>query len=103
MIHPTPHTVTVLAELLNLEFGGPAVVHERPHRCARPLRVVFKSVDKLRHDRIVAIGEHVGFDNHAIAHDALNRKPSAVDIWLDVFNNDAATAISRRCIRRCGV
>jgi hypothetical protein len=44
-------------------------------------------------DFVVAIGEHIGFDDHPIAYDALHGEASTVDFRYDAIDNRAHPAI----------
>jgi hypothetical protein len=46
-----------------------------------------------RGNRVVAVGEDVGFDADMIADGALGRKAAAIDLGRDAFNDDALASI----------
>ena len=52
-------------------------------------RVAGAPVQHPAQHRVVAVGEHVGFDAHRLAHDALDREAPAIDLRRDRFDHGA--------------
>jgi hypothetical protein len=52
-------------------------------------------VEKAAQNVVVAIAEDGGGDGDAVAEEAANRGASAVELWLDVFEDDSLSAFGR--------
>src|SRR5438874_1151877 len=104
MIDPRFDRAKVEAELLDVDFGAPAIVAERRH--ARFTHLFFRRMPILHDggDEIVSVGEDVGFNDDAIADDTLRRKEAAVDLRLHSFDDYASTAVEfHECGGRCQI
>src|SRR5262249_42506079 len=87
--HPGFDRVDVAVDLLDGEHTAPAVVAEWLHRGFEP-RVLFSAaVFEDGAEQIMAVGENIRFDRDCLADHAFDGEASAVDLRLDVFDDDA--------------
>jgi hypothetical protein len=87
------------SELIDRKRRAKAIVSERLHRAALPFLCVVAPPAELRSDRIVAVGEHVGFDRYTLADHAFDRKAAGIDLRCDSFDDDASAAIDGYTVR----
>ncbi len=91
-VDPADDSVLVAAKLDGSEIGRPGVVAQGSHRLLLPGRR--RPADQKRGpDAVVAVAEHVGRDLHALADDALDGKTAAIDLRLDILDDDTAAAL----------
>ena len=88
-IGPAAHGVFVAAERLDAERAGPVIVAQEFHGRDVPLSFIFFSEKQFSDDRVVAVGEDVGLDDHVIAHGALRGIAPAIDLRTDRLDDDA--------------
>ena len=87
---PRLDRVTEDAEPVHGERGTPPIVAERLHRQVAPAPVTFMLEEKAGGQRFVSMRVYVRLDHDRLAHHPFDREPSAVDLWLHTFDNDAA-------------
>jgi hypothetical protein len=81
------------AEVGDGERALPAIIAERPHRALAPLRFILAPIEEHGRERVVAVGKDVGLDHDLVAERALGGVAPAVDLGLDVFDDDPATTV----------
>ena len=97
VIDPRRHGVTVASQALDRKLAAPAVVHRERHRHFAPVGFVLVAVAEHACERIVAVGENVGFDDHRIADDAFRREAAAVDFGQHAIDHGAQRGRRRGC------
>ncbi len=91
-IDPAFHGVVIPAKLLDAKLATPAIVAERLHRrCLEFLLVL--PVQDLTGDLVMTVGEHISFDNHAFANDALDWKSPAIDLRRNPLDYDPLSSV----------
>jgi hypothetical protein len=56
--------------------------------------IIFPPVQKLARDLIMAVCEHVRFDDHQFSNNALNRKLAGIDLRPHALDYDSTTSIN---------
>ena len=87
-IGPAAHRVLVSPELGDAEGRAPVIVAEELHRHNLPVARAGVAPEKLGDDRVVAVGEDVGLDEHLVPDGALHRIAPAVDLGTDRLDDD---------------
>jgi GH15 family glucan-1,4-alpha-glucosidase len=77
------------ADAVDGEGGGPHVIGERVHGFDLPAGIALVFVEELGSYVVVAVGEDGCGDVDAIAEEAAGGIAAAIDLGLDVFNDDA--------------
>ena len=77
------------------EAGLPAIIIHRVHLLAMPCNFVHRTPQQVSRQHVVAIGENVGADRNAIAHQPLHGGRTVRDDRLDRFDDDARSARGR--------
>ena len=100
VVDPALDRVGVAAELGDVEAAAPAVVDERRHRHLGPIRRRLVAVLEHGGERVVAVREDVGFDDHALADGPFDRKSAGVHLWRDGLDRGPAAGIGQLTWRR---
>ena len=87
-IGPAAHRVLIAPEILDTERRRPMVVVAELHWHHAPVSFALVAVEHLGDDRIVAVGEYIGLDEHLVANGALYRIAAAVDLRPDRLDDD---------------
>ena len=83
------------SQLIDDEAGRPHVVDQRDHGGGTPGGLAAVLVEQARGDVVVAVGEDGGGDLDPIAENAACRVTAAIDLGLDLFDDDSLTAFGR--------
>jgi hypothetical protein len=88
-VDPGLDRIAMAPELVDLELRLPTVVALWLHDYFRPLLSLFMTMQQHTGDRVMPIGKGVGCDDDLFSDCALNGEPAAVDLRLDILDDDA--------------
>src|SRR5450759_5079355 len=99
VVYPGAHRVTVTSQFRDRELTAPATVDQWFHGNLGPSSGRFVAVEQQTRERVVAIGEHIRFDDHPVAGDALDRESAGVDLRRHALDHDpSATFLRLHCL-----
>ena len=83
----------VVTDLGDLESPPPTVIDERKHRRLVPLGLIRPAPQEPGRNAVVSVREDIRLDLHAIAHHALGRKTTAVDLRCHALDDDSLPTV----------
>jgi hypothetical protein len=93
MVNPTDDCIAVSSQLLDSKLSGPPVVHQWLHGRLRPILLAIEPKLQRCGHRVVAVGKHIGLDSDRVADDALDGKFAAVDLRVNVLDDDSGSSV----------
>ncbi len=92
-IDPGLQSILILADLRDFEGAAPAVIDEGLHPGSLPAGLSLFAIQKDRRDRVMAVGENIGLDDHSLAHDPFRREAPAVDLRFNALDDDSFSPV----------
>ena len=102
-VDPGRHRVLVPAHAGEGQLGCPAVVIRFGHGQLGPLVGSGRPVTETNGDVVMSVGEGVGTDDEAVAHDALHGESTAIDRGQDLIDDDSSAALGGQGCRVHGL